>query len=184
MKLPGYKESCLQLLLGAFLIFGVSLPSANARPLINLNKALEIGYPKCKISQKNFFLTDKQVETLKEKTEASVPSALISRHKIKCKKKKPTYVYLDTTIVRTQYQTMAIFLKKSGEVERVELISFGEPPDFILNKDWFALFNKKKELDKVALQTGIPMVMGATLSSRSASLGVQRALVLHKLLQK
>src|SRR5512139_1878365 len=54
------------------------------------------------------------------------------------------WAYVDTHIVRTLPETVLVVLDAAGAVGRVEILSFNEPPEYMLSSPWLAQFGGRQ----------------------------------------
>lgn len=164
--------------LSSLLLFsGMSL-SAHARVLLRIEEALVRFYPDCKIKEETFFLTPEQIKKAEASSNLKVDSKLLSRRTASCPGGEK-YIYLDTHVVRTQKEVLIIVLGKDA-LERVELLSFYEPDEYIPGKKWYELFKGIKNSAPVKLGENIPHISGASLTSRATVSAVKKTVALHE----
>jgi len=78
--------------------------------------------------------------------------------------------------VRTMPMTYAVVVKATGEIDRVDLLSFDEPDDYVPPPRWLQLYRKRVLNDDLSVGRGIPHIAGASLTSQAVNDGVRRAL--------
>lgn len=159
-----------------FLISGVSF-QAHARVLLRLDDALKNFFAGCKVKEENFFLTPEQVKRAEDIAGIKVDSKLLSRRVATCSGTEK-FIYLDTHVVRTQREVLMIVIGQDV-IERVELLSFYEPDEYIPGKKWYELFQGKKS-NSVKLGESIPHISGASLTARSSVSAVKKIVALHE----
>ena len=149
---------------------------AGARVLVTQEKALAEAFPGASVMRKDVFLTDGQAKRIEELS-GSAPSSRVVAYYVAAKDGKISgTAYFDTHLVRTLPETVMIVVDSDGAVAKVEVLSFGEPPEYLPKPRWFEQF-KSRKLDKsLAPGRGIPVVTGATLTSRAVAAAVRRAL--------
>jgi Na+-translocating ferredoxin:NAD+ oxidoreductase RnfG subunit len=155
---------------------------AGARVLVTQEKALAEAFPGASITRKDAFLTDGQAKRVEELS-GTAPSSRVVAYYVAAKDGKTAgTAYFDTHLVRTLPETVMIVVDSVGAVAKVEVLSFEEPPEYLPKPKWFEQF-KVRKLDKdLAPGRGIPVVTGATLTSRAVAAAVRRALALHAVL--
>ena len=79
-------------------------------------------------------------------------------------------------------ETLMIVVDPRGSVVKAEVLSFDEPPEYLPKPRWFDLFRARRLDSDLAAGKGIPVVTGATLTSRAVAAAVRRALALHAVL--
>ena len=87
--------------------------------------------------------------------------------------------YVDSHIVRTKPETLLIVVAPDATVRRIEVLAFEEPRDYLPSGRWYAQFEGRALDDDLGLRRGIRTLSGATLSSRSTTDAVRRALAAH-----
>ena len=92
------------------------------------------------------------------------------------------YAYLDRHLVRTLEETLLVVLDPAGQVRRVEILDFAEPPEYRVSPRWLAQFEGRSLDPELQLKRGIRTLAGATLSSRAATDAVRRVLAIHAIL--
>jgi Na+-translocating ferredoxin:NAD+ oxidoreductase RnfG subunit len=75
-----------------------------------------------------------------------------------------------------------VVVDPAGSVVKVEVLSFDEPPEYLPKARWFEQFKSRRLDRELAAGRGIPVVTGATLTSRAVAAAVRRALALHAVL--
>ncbi len=90
------------------------------------------------------------------------------------------WMIIDEVIGKHDYITYATAISSDGHVLGVEIMSYRETHGGeIINPAWRAKFRGKVLADPFKLNTDIPNISGATLSSRNVTDGVKRLLALH-----
>jgi hypothetical protein len=84
--------------------------------------------------------------------------------------------YFDTHRVRTLRETIMVVVARDGTVERVEILSFLEPREYLPREAWLEQF-RGRTLDRdLALKRKIHGITGATLSARAVTEATRRVL--------
>ncbi|MBP7147533.1 MAG: FMN-binding protein [Acidobacteria bacterium] len=91
-------------------------------------------------------------------------------------------VYVDTHLVRTLPETVLVVVSPSGEVARVEIAAFREPPEYRPSDRWLGQFDRHRLTRELRANASIRTLAGATLSTRAVVDAVRRALALHEVL--
>jgi Na+-translocating ferredoxin:NAD+ oxidoreductase RnfG subunit len=90
------------------------------------------------------------------------------------------WMIIDEVIGKHDYITYAAAISVDGHVLGIEIMSYRETHGGqIINPAWRAKFRGKVLADPFKLNTDIPNISGATLSSRNVTDGVKRLLALH-----
>jgi len=91
--------------------------------------------------------------------------------------------YLDTHLVRTLPQTVLVFVDASGELLTIEILSFGEPEEYLPRKNWLRQFDGRILDDDLAIGGKIHGMTGATLSAHAVTDAARRTLAMHQVLE-
>ena len=91
--------------------------------------------------------------------------------------------YFDTHRVRTEAETVMVVIGPAGQVLRVEVIAFHEPPDYLARAAWLRQFDERRLDDELALRRAIRPMTGATLTARAVTAAVRRVLALHAVIR-
>ncbi len=71
-----------------------------------------------------------------------------------------------------------------GAVQRVTILSFQEPKDYLPSDRWLDQFHDQKLGKQLSLKREIRGITGATLSSRAVTAAVRRVLALDQVLEE
>ncbi len=92
------------------------------------------------------------------------------------------YAFLDTRTVRTLPGTFLVVLSPAGNVQKVMVLAFHEPEDYLPPERWLQQFEEKALGPDVQLHHGIHGIVGATLSSQAVTNAVRFSLALFQIL--
>jgi Na+-translocating ferredoxin:NAD+ oxidoreductase RnfG subunit len=92
------------------------------------------------------------------------------------------YAVVDSRIVRTMSEALLVVLARNGEVQRVVLLAFHEPPEYGPGEQWLTQFGGRRATDN-AWRVGhdVHGISGATLTAHAARDAVSQIAVLHEL---
>src|SRR5208282_5872424 len=138
--------------------------------------ALEASFPNAAIARKTLFLTAEQAAAIETLARAKVDSKIVTYYVARGKDGAVSVAFFDRGLVRTMPMTYAVVVKSSGEIDRVEVLSFDEPDDYLPPPRWLQLYRKRVLDDDLAVGRGIPRISGASLTSQAVNDGVRRAL--------
>lgn len=138
-------------------------------------------YPGAEAKIERLFLTEEQVRRIEELAGSAPPSAYVVRYRLTQEGKEVGRAYVDTHVVRSKRETLLICLDAEGDIRRVEVVAFQEPPEYRLPEPWFEQYRGKSLADGLRLQRDIRPVVGATLSTLAAALAIRRILALDQL---
>jgi Na+-translocating ferredoxin:NAD+ oxidoreductase RnfG subunit len=158
---------------------------AQAKVFLKLDEALAQSFPAsrhCKTETQSKVLTVDQQKKASELAGSTIPSALVVRYVATCDGKPAGTAYTDTHRVRTHPETVMIVVGPKSSVDRVEVLSFDEPLDYIPREQWYGTFKNQKLDPELQIKKAIPFVTGASLTSRATTDAVRRALALDQVL--
>lgn len=90
--------------------------------------------------------------------------------------------YFDAHRVRTLQEVLMVVVDPEGRVERVETVSFREPPEYRAPEGWMEQFLGRTLDDELSLRGGIAPMTGATLTANAVTAAVRRVLALHQVI--
>jgi len=155
---------------------------AFSRVVVTQEKALAEAFAGSTVTRRDAFLTDGQAARVEELSGTPPATRVVAYYAATGEGKPVGIAFFDTHLVRTLPETLMIVVDPAGAVVKVEVLSFDEPPEYLPKPRWFALFADRKLDRDVAAGKGIPVVTGATLTSRAVAAAVRRALALHAVL--
>ncbi len=149
--------------------------SAHARTFLTQPQALANAFPGAKVTRDVVYLTPAQLAAAKKDSGLEFSDRMIVRYA------SPTgYAYFDTHRVRTLAETVMIVVTPDGRIDRVEILSFDEPPDYLPKPRWIAQFRGRKLDDDLSLERAIRPLSGASLSGRAITNASRKILALHR----
>lgn len=135
------------------------------------------------VIRKTLFLDDTQRKKLEKQANSAFSSNVITYY-IGIKDGRALgYAFFEKQVVRTKEAIAMIVVTPTAEVERVEVLVFREPQDYLPIRRWFALFQHQRLGPELWPGRAIHAVSGATLSARAFSQMVRRALALYSFIE-
>lgn len=164
------------------LFAGAAVPAAG-RVYLSVDEALDLAFPGCAVERETVFLTEEQVVAARKLSGEAVESALVHPYVARCDGGAGGTAYFDTHRVRTLPETVMVVVTPAGEVARIEVLSFQEPPDYVPRDAWYDQFLGRELGPELDLKRGIHPVTGATLTARATTSAVRRVLALDRVLR-
>lgn len=147
------------------------------------DEALELAFPESdRVEARTFILTDAQKNEVEKLARAPLESQLWTVHVGWRGAEILGYAVIDSRIMRTLPATYMVVLTPGGEVSRVEVLAFHEPPEYLPTARWTRQFTGRTLDEDLALRSGIQGITGATLSATALTAGVRRILALRAVL--
>jgi len=170
----------------AALIGAASPRPAAAAVLMTRDQALAAAFPAgAAVERQTSFLTDAQIAKARGLAGPGIEiaSALVTRYVARdASGKLVGTAYFDTHRVRTLEETLMVVIGPEGKASRVDVLAFGEPPEYQPKKGWLDQFRGRGLDDELSVKRGIHGITGATLSSQAATDAVRRVLAIHAVL--
>ena len=151
----------------------------NAAPL-SRQEALAAAFPGATFRSERVFLTEDQRRKAGALAGVEIPSALIARYRVLQEGKEVGRAYVDTHVVRTKKQSLMICLDEQGQVRRIEVTAFLEPPEYLAPEIWYAQYKGKSLSRQLTLDRAIRPIAGATLTVMAANQAVRRVLAIDQ----
>jgi hypothetical protein len=158
--------------------------AARAKVLLTQEEALRLAFPDAKVEARTAFLTDAQRRAAKGLSgEEELPSALVRYYAATAKDGRPAgEAYFDTHVVRTESETVMVVVSPEARIERVEVLSFSEPEEYLPRARWYEQFRGRPLDDELSLKRSIRPISGATLTARATTDAARRVLALYRVL--
>jgi hypothetical protein len=180
-------------LLLATLLLGLALPAAapaaaappaGGKVFLTTKEALKLAFPKCEVKRGTAYLTETHKKRVAKLAKIEFESGVVYPYTATKDGKVVGTAYFDTHRVRTLRETIMVVVKPDGSIGRVELLSFGEPRDYIPRGNWYGQFPGKKLGKDLSLKREIKGVTGATLTAKATVSCARRVLALHQVLEE
>lgn len=152
-----------------FLVAFLPSPLA-AEVLYAQDESLEMAFVgSINFQRKSVVLTDEIKDRVQKLARAKLNSSVTIYFEARNNDNVQGYVFFDSRLVRTQYQTTMTVLNSDGTVKKAVIVAFSEPQDYLPTDKWMDTLVKSGEA---------PAIYGSTLSVRSvaSSVAVAKAL--------
>ena len=159
----------------------VAMPSL-ATVYMTQQEALHSAFPGTPMQRQSVFLTDAQLQTVRQASGVEEVSAHIVRYVAMRGGKITGFVYFDAHRVRTLPETIMVVVSPDGVVQKIEIISFNEPVDYLPKRRWLDQVHGKKLNRDLSLNGAIRPISGATLSGRAIVQASRKILSIHQAL--
>jgi len=161
---------------GALAIIVLFALSAHARVFMTQQQALAGAFPPgTKVTREVIYLTSEQIAAAKKESGVEVPDKMIVRYV-----SSAGVAYFDTHRVRTLPETVIIVVTPDGRIDKIEILSFDEPPEYLPKARWIDQFRKRKLDEDLSTKRAIRPLSGATLSGRAITNASRKILALHR----
>ncbi len=169
--------------LAASLAVVLTATAPSAKVFLAKDEALALAFPGAdRVEERVFILTDAQKAEVEKLARARLDTQLWTIH-VGWRGGAPVgYAVIDTHVVRTLPETCMVVISPAGEVERVEILAFNEPPEYAPTERWLHQFDGKELDEGLKMRGDVQGITGATLTATATIAAVRRALALHTVL--
>lgn len=157
---------------------------ASGKVFLTLEEALELAFPGCSIERRTHYLTEDQVQRIEALSGEEVRGAIVHPYVARCDGEVAGTAYFDSHRVRTLPETLMVAVAPGGTVQRVEVVAFREPEEYIPREIWYRQFDGEELDAELSLKRRIRGVTGATLTARTTTAAVRRVLATHRILEE
>lgn len=134
------------------------------------------------IEKKSALLASKQSRAAQQQAHTKLPSHLIRYYRIVDEGREILAIVI-VQKVRTKKAAVMYFVD-NGTIEHIEILAFGEPPEFRPKTSWLAQFDGKNSESEFQVGEDIAANSGATLSAKNVANGARLALALYEVIRK
>jgi hypothetical protein len=172
--------------LAALLFLASVTAPAEAKVFLTQKEALSLAFPSgVTVLRKTAFLTEGERQEARRLSGAGrLPDALVAFYVGTRDGREVATAYFDTHLVRTLAETVMILVDATGSIARVEVLSFGEPEEYLPRPHWYEQFPGRKLDDELSLKHGVRAVSGATLTARATTEAARRILAIDQVLRR
>ena len=151
---------------------------------LSRDEALASVYPGAQIRAEQVFLTPAQLKQAGARAGSTVQSALVARYIAARDGRTIGRAYVDTHVVRTKKESLLISLDANGQVLRVDVTAFLEPPEYRAPEPWLRQYRGRDLSDDLGINRAVRPIAGATLTARAANDAVRRVLAIDQILSE
>lgn len=156
--------------------------SATDAAQISRDEALAFAYPGATFSADRLFLTAAQMKDATARAGEPVRTPLIARYTAHVGGAVVGRAYIETHTVRTKKESLLISLDRAGRVQRVDVVAFLEPAEYLAPTPFLDQFTGRHLEDDVRLDRAIRPIAGATLTAGAVTEAVRRVLAIDEVL--
>lgn len=185
MRLRGYGVwTFVTLLLSFALGWGIIAPSqAEAKVYNTKEEAIKNVFPAADtVEKKTVFLNDEEKKQAEELGRVKLDSKMFTFYIGKKGKDTIGYAVFESHIVRTKPEVFMLLINPNGEIERIEILAFYEPEEYLPPKRWLQLFKGKYLNDQLRVKRDIHAITGATLTAEGITREIRRILAVFELM--
>lgn len=156
---------------------------AHAQVRLTREEALELAFPgPARIERQTAYLEREQRERVEAMAGADAGGGVVTYYVGRSDAGPLGVAYFDVHRVRTMPEVLMIVIDPAGRVDRIEILSFAEPHEYMAPEGWLARFEGRGLPRGPGREDAVVGITGATLTSRAVSGAVRRTLALNELL--
>lgn len=164
---------------GFILLMLFSFTVLQAAQRVDVDEIIASLYPDVtKIEKRSDIITKKELPQIQKKAKTPIKSKLVRYYLIHHNGKTDVAI-VSSQKVRTKKAAILYFIE-NGKIAHIEILAFGEPPEFIPSKKWLKQFDGKSADAKLTVGEDIAAKSGATLSAKSVTKGARIALAIYE----
>jgi hypothetical protein len=156
--------------------------SAQGKVFLTPAEALELAFPKCKVERTKHVLNDAKKKQVAKLAGHAALRSMVFAYQAKKKGKVVGTAYFDRHRVRSKQELVMIVVDFVGKVRRIEVVSFGEPLDYLPRGNFYGQFIGRALDASLSVKKGVRTVVGATLTVNATVAAVRRILATHQVL--
>jgi hypothetical protein len=160
-----------------------ALPAVvHAQSRLTQQEALSLAFPgRDSVIRQTAFLSIAEVAKVATLSGPGVePPASVVSYYVAWRQGHPVGVaYFDTHRVRTEREVLMFVLDSTGATQRVEVLAFGEPPEYAPPPGWLDQFRGSGAAAGSSRKGKVVGITGATLTTRAAERAARRVAALH-----
>jgi hypothetical protein len=153
-----------------------------AAGLPSQQEALNLAFPGARLERKEHFLTEAQAQRVKQLAGVDLPGLFIVAYEANKDGKPQGVGFFDTHRVRTLNETALVAVTAAGRIQRVEVVAFREPQEYLAKPAWVQQLPGRKLDSELQLNRAIRPLSGATLTAHALTDAARRGLALWQVL--
>lgn len=168
-----------------FAALGLLADGASAQTFLTQEEALRLAFPPPAAVERETAFLDAEGLALARRLagDAELESGIVTYYVGRNGEQVLGYAYFDVHRVRTLPEVLMVVVTPAGAVDRVEVLKFSEPREYLAPERWLAQFEGRPLGPKLSTKGGIVNITGGTLTSRAVTRAVRRVLALHAVIR-
>jgi len=163
----------------------LAAPVASAQLRLTQQEALRLAFPEpAIIERRTAFLDEEQLERARELagSDVEVDQRVLTYYVATLDGTSLGVAYFDAHRVRTLPEVLMIVVSAEARIERIEILKFSEPPEYLAPAGWLRQFDGQDLSDELSPKGSIVNITGGTLTSRAVTGASRRVLALHEVI--
>ncbi len=163
----------------------LAAPVTHAQLRLTQQEALRLAFPEpAIIERRTAFLDEEQLERARELagSDVEVDQRVLTYYVAALDGTSLGVAYFDAHRVRTLPEVLMIVVSAEARIERIEILKFSEPPEYLAPAGWLRQFDGQDLSRELSPKGSIVNITGATLTSRAVTQASRRVLALHEVI--
>lgn len=157
--------------------------AVDGKVFLTVEEALALAFEDCEVTRSTEYFNDERKQRVTDLAKQEFERGMLYPYSATKDGKLVGTAYIDKHRVRTLAESVMFVVGTDGRIARIELLSFGEPPEYIPNERWYAQLIGKPLDDELFLKKDIRNVTGATLTARATVDAARRVLAAHQVIE-
>jgi hypothetical protein len=157
-------------------------PGGSGKTFLTVEEALALAFPGCRVERTLEFLSAEEEARVEALGRCELAGRVVRPYHATREGVSVGTVYFDAHRVRTKNEVLMLVVSPAQRLVRVEVLSFGEPLEYLPRAAFYAQFAGRALDDGLDTKRAIRGVAGATLSAEAATAAARRTLALHRVL--
>ena len=155
--------------------------TAHAKVFYSRNEALALAFPDAvRVDDESVLIGDVEATKIEALAKSPLESRLVRIYRGYRGDELLGYAFIDVHTVRTLPEAFLVVLSPEGAVRTVRVLAFHEPLEYMPSARWYRQFEQKTIADPLRIDRDVHGIVGATLSARTTTESVRRALALYQ----
>ncbi|MFT4511708.1 MAG: electron transport complex protein RnfG [Planctomycetota bacterium] len=161
-------------------LLATAMVPAQGKVFLTTDEALALAFPKCKIERTKHVLTTKKKQRVLQLSGHKACRSMVYAYEARREGKLIGTAYFDRHRVRSKQELVMVVVSPVSLVQRIEVIAFGEPLDYLPRGNFYQQFLGRGLKDKLTTKGKVRSVVGATLTVNATVAAVRRLLATHQ----
>ncbi len=162
--------------------FGSAVPEKKSPATDPVRNILRQLYPDAtRIQRKFVYLTKKEQREVQRRARVPIRTRLFKFYRLYRDDTWMADAAVDTHILRTHYETLLVVITPGGEIDRIEILAFEEPPDYRPSQPWLERLHRQTLNDDLWIGRSVPNITGATITAQAIVRSVRTLLAVWEI---
>ncbi len=159
-----------------------TLLPAQGKAFLSAKEALALAFADCEVRRVKHVLDDEARGRVAERSGEPPPRAMVYAYEARKEGRLVGTAWFDRHCVRTKQQLLMVVVSVDRRVERVEVLRFEEPLEYLPRDRFLGQFIGRRLDRELSTRGAIRPVAGATLTVGATLAAVRRILAVHEVL--